>query len=125
MSTPFSEESLASGPSAGVDPTLLPGQYPSSLFGSAQPQGTGASGSQGARPASGGQSVDFTPATGQWQDRPSTMQRLSGPGDSTCLPGETTEGISGLGPSDIASTGAGEGTVVTPHHPGAMTRRPA
>jgi hypothetical protein len=53
------------------------------------------------------------------------MQRLSGPGDSTALPGETTEGISGLGPSDIASTGAGQGTAVTPHHPNAMTRRPA
>ena len=121
----YSFESLASGPSAGTDPTLQPGQYPSSLFGSALPQGTGAPGSAGAQPATGGQAVDFTPATGQWQDRPTTMQRLSGPGDSSTLPGETSEGFSGLGPSDIASTGAGMGSnVMQSHHPGS-TARPA
>jgi len=117
VSTPFSEESLASGPSAGADPTLQPGQYPSSLFGSALPAGTGAMGSPGAQPATGGQAVDFTPSTGQWQDRPAAMQLLSGPGDSTTLPGQTTEGFSGLGPDAIADTGAGHGRVGGPPHP--------
>lgn len=39
--------------------------------------------------------------------------------DDTGSMGRDQEGISGLGPSFVASTGAGQGTVVTPHHPNA------
>lgn len=61
------------------DPTNEPGQYPSSLFGVALPQGTGAPGSGTA----------------------------AGMGaDPTNEPGQLNEGISGLGPSDVADTGA-------------------
>lgn len=63
---------------AGTDPTNEPGQYPSSLFGVALPQGTGAAGSAGA----------------------------SGAADPTNEPGQLTEGISGSGPSVTANTGA-------------------
>ena len=60
------------------DPTLEPGQYPGSLFGVPLPQGTGAPGSPGA----------------------------SGAADPTNQPGQLNEGISGLGPSATANTGA-------------------
>ena len=62
----------------GTDPTVEPGQYPSSLFGVNLPQGTGAGGSSGA----------------------------SGGADPVNEPGQLNEGISGLGPSDTANTGA-------------------
>lgn len=61
------------------DPTTEPGNTPASLFGVTLPQTTGAPGSPG-------------PALGE--------------GDSTNEPGQTTEGFSGEGPSDIAETGA-------------------
>lgn len=111
MSTPYSEEALSSGPSAGTDPSLVSGQYPRELFGQALPQTTGAPGMQGAEPVSGGVSVDFTDAFGSWRDRPTTLQQLSGPGDSTTTPGQTAEGISGCGPDVVANTGAGSGAV--------------
>jgi hypothetical protein len=93
------------------------------LFGSALPQGTGAPGSAGARPAAGGPAVDFTLPTGNWQasTRPATPQRLAGPGDSTCLPGETMEGFSGLGPDFVADTGAGHGHTMA-RHPGSEAK---
>jgi hypothetical protein len=121
MATPYSQEGLASGPSTGTDPTLVTGQYPDSLFGVDLPQGTGAPGTPGAMPATGGQSVDFTDATGQWRDRLTAVERLSGDGDSTTACGQLHEGISGLGPADVTSTHAGEGHVITPHHPGARS----
>jgi len=116
----YSEEALSSGPSAGEDPTLVHNQYPGSLFGVALPQGTGAGGTSGAQPVSGGVSVDFTDAFSSWRDRPTTLQHLSGPGDSTTAPGQTTEGISGTGPGDVANTHAGEGHVAGPPHPNAV-----
>jgi hypothetical protein len=67
-----------SGAGRGGDPTAEPGQYPSSLFGMPLPQGTGAPGSQGAR----------------------------GAADPTNQPGQVEEGFTGLGPSDVADTGA-------------------
>jgi hypothetical protein len=67
----------SSGRTSG-EPTNEPGQYPASLFGAALPQGTGAPGSPGA----------------------------SGAADPTNEPGQLNEGISGLGPADIANTGA-------------------
>jgi hypothetical protein len=122
MST-YSEESLASGPSGSTDPTLEPGQYPGSLFGVALPQGTGAEGSPGAQLPTGGQVVDFTLPTGNWQaaSRPASPQRLSGPGDSTTLPGQTTEGFSGQGPDAIASGGPHTGHTMT-RHPNSQAR---
>jgi hypothetical protein len=115
----YSEEQLSSGPSASTDPTLVTGQYPVSLFGSPLPQTTGAGGTEGAPPAGGGQPVDFTDGWGSWRDRPTALQQLSGPGDSTTLPGQTSEGISGLGPADVASTGAGLGSANQHRHPNA------
>lgn len=67
-----------SGTGSGLDPTLEPGNYASSLFGVQLPQGTGAPGSGGAH----------------------------GPSDPTNEPGQLNEGISGLGPDQIAHTGA-------------------
>lgn len=72
------ESSAYSGTNAQSDPTNEPGQYPSSLFGVTLPQGTGAGGSAGA----------------------------SGAADPANEPGQLNEGISGLGPSVIADTGA-------------------
>jgi|SRR5215475_2033461 len=69
------------GRSSGVyagDEVNQPNQYPGSLFGVALPQGTGAPGTAGA----------------------------GGVADPTNEPGQLNEGISGLGPSDIADTGA-------------------
>ena len=63
---------------AGTDPTVEPGQYPSSFFGVSLPMGTGAGGSAGA----------------------------GGGADPTNEPGQLTEGISGLGASATADTGA-------------------
>ena len=63
---------------AGVDPTVEPGQYPSSFFGVSLPMGTGAGGSAGA----------------------------GGAADPSNEPGQLNEGISGLGPSATADTGA-------------------
>ena len=62
----------------GGDPSNEPGQYPASLFGVALPQGTGAAGSAGA----------------------------SGAADPSNEPGQLSEGISGLGASATADTGA-------------------
>jgi hypothetical protein len=62
-----------------MDPTFVKGNYAQSLFGVALPQGTGAPGSQGAVPGSG---------------------------DPSNEPGQVNEGISGLGPDVIASTGS-------------------
>jgi hypothetical protein len=56
-----------------------PGQYPASLFGSPLPAGTGAPGSPG----------------------PALYSA-----DPTNEPGQLNEGLSGLGPADIANTGA-------------------
>lgn len=61
-----------------ADATLEPGAYSSDIFGIPMPQGTGAPGSQGA----------------------------SGAADPTNMPGELTEGISGMGPDQTADTGA-------------------
>ena len=72
------ESGSYSGTRNAGDPTNEPGQYPSSLFGVALPQGTGAGGSAGA----------------------------SGGADPVNEPGQLNEGISGLGPSDTADTGA-------------------
>lgn len=69
---------LSAGTGGGGDPTLEPGQAPASLFGSPIPQGTGAPGSPG-----GG-----------------------APADPTLEAGQLYEGISGLGPADLANTGA-------------------
>jgi len=63
---------------SGLDPTLEPGNYGPSVFGAAIPQGTGAPGG-----APGHES-----------------------GDSTLETGQLWEGFSGLGPADIANTGA-------------------
>ena len=63
----------------GGESVNQPGQYPGSLFGVALPAGTGAAGSPGA---------------------------VLGSGDPTNEPGQTSEGLSGLGPSVIADTGA-------------------
>jgi hypothetical protein len=119
MSSMYSEEALSSGPSAGEDPTLVHAQYPASLFGWDLPQTTGAPGTEGARLPTGGQTVDFTDSTGRWQGRPETQAQLSGAGDSTTAPGQTTEGLSGASPSFVADTGAGHGTVQTTPHPNA------
>ena len=72
------ETGAFSGTHDTADPTVEPGQYPSSLFGVGLPQGTGAGGSAGA----------------------------SGVADPVNEPGQLNEGISGLGPSDTADTGA-------------------
>jgi hypothetical protein len=122
MSSMFSEEALSSGPSAGTDPTMVNDQAPASLFGYAVAQSTGAPGTAGAQPPAGGTAIDFTDLTGRWQDRPSTHAQLSGAGDSTTVGGQTTEGISGAGPDFIADTGAGHGSVSTPHHSNAGSR---
>jgi len=74
----LSQTQAAAGSFSGDDPANEPGQYPGSLFGVSLPQGTGAPGS--ARP--GGMS------------------------DPSIEPGQTTEGISGSGPSVTANTGA-------------------
>jgi hypothetical protein len=96
---------------------LVHNQYPASLFGQELPQTTGAPGSMDAQPVVGGQVVDFTDAWGSWRDRPTTLQHLSGDGDSTTAPGQLYEGISGLGPDRVANSGAGHGRIVTPDHP--------
>lgn len=90
------------GATHGDDPTFEPGQYPSSLFGVALPQGTGAGGSAGA----------------------------SGGADPANQPGQLNEGISGLGASATADTGApgstgqqnggAGGTTVTYTEPGSF-----
>jgi hypothetical protein len=67
-----------SGTGSAGDPTTEPGNNSASLFGMAIPQTTGAPGSTGA----------------------------SGASDPTNEPGQLNEGISGLGPSDTANTGA-------------------
>jgi hypothetical protein len=64
----------------GLDPTLEPGNYSSSIFGVQLPAGTGAPGSQGAA--------------------------YSGDVDPTNQPGQLNEGISGEGPAQTANTGA-------------------
>ena len=119
----YSPEALSSGPSASTDPTLVGGQNPASLFGmDCRPwYESGASGSPGARPASGGQSVDYTMPTGDPHFRPTTAANLSGPGDSTTVTSQSREGISGLGPDFISNTGAGHGTAVSPRHPNSMS----
>lgn len=68
-----------------TDPSNEPGQYPpgswaNALFGGPQPTGTGAPGTQGARPDA------------------ST--------DPTAEPGQMTEGISGIGPPETVDSGA-------------------
>lgn len=117
----YSPESLSSGPSAATDPTLVSGQDPMSLFGmDARPwYSTGAAGTPGVRPPTGGTQVDYTMPTGDPHFRPTTAANLSGPGDSTTVVSQGYEGISGLGPDDISNTGAGHGSVSTPRHPGA------
>jgi hypothetical protein len=87
-----------SGIDAGdTDPTAEPGQYPgdpswaNQLFGGPLPTGTGAPGTQGARYDSGG--------------------------DPTNEPGQLHEGLTGLGPADIADSGA-PGTATTPNTEG-------
>lgn len=67
-----------SGTATSSDPSNQPGQYPARLFGIALPQGTGAGGSSGA----------------------------TGGADPVNEPGQLNEGISGLGPSATADTGA-------------------
>lgn len=78
---PRQTEAYSGRPAGGMDPTLEPGNYASSLFGVALPQGTGAPGSQGAAPGAGND-------------------------DPTNEPGQLNEGLSGLGPADTANTGA-------------------
>ena len=73
------ETDAYSGTAFAGDPTTELGQTPSSLFGVALPQTTGAPGSTGAQP---------------------------GTGDPVNEPGQTTEGFSGEGPDQIANTGA-------------------
>lgn len=83
-----------SGPNAagayGGDPANEPNQYPSSLFGIALPQGTGAPGTAGA-----GRGAD-----------PSNQ------------PGQLSEGISGLGAADTADTHAPGSTGAQNHSGG-------
>lgn len=67
-------------PHGSLDPTLEPGNYGDSIFGVRLPQGTGAPGSQGATYDAGV--------------------------DPTLEPGQLNEGLSGLGPSQVAETGA-------------------
>lgn len=76
----FSRESAGAqaGTAVSFDPTTELGQTPDSLFGVSLPQGTGAPGTS--------------------PDKPE--------GDSTNEPGQLTEGISGEGPAQTASTGA-------------------
>ena len=74
------ETQAYSGRHTSGDPTNEPGQYPPSIFGMPLPSGTGSPGSQGARIGTGT--------------------------DPTNEPGQLNEGISGLGPSDIAKTGS-------------------
>jgi hypothetical protein len=83
----------------GGDPTNMEGQYPPGnwgtvLFGGPQPQGTGAPGTQGASYDAGG--------------------------DPTNEPGQLHEGLTGLGPADIADSGA-PGTGTTPNSAGGGT----
>ncbi len=119
----YSPEALSSGPSAGTDPTLVPGQDPTSLFGmDARPwYSTNAPGSQGAQPPTGGQQIDYTMPTGDPHFRPTATASLSGPNDSTGVVSQGYEGISGLGPDAISSTGAGRGRVSSPPHPNSMS----
>lgn len=93
--------SAISGTRDSSDPTNEPGQYPpgnwaNALFGGPQPTGTGAPGTQGAH---------HSAAT-----------------DPTNQPGQLDEGLSGLGPSDTADTGAPgtstPGAAVTPLNTG-------
>jgi hypothetical protein len=85
------ESDAYSGTPSTVDPTNELGQTPSSLFGVALPDGTGAPGSPG-------------PALGS--------------GDPTNEPGQTTEGFSGEGPDVIADTGADGSTGAQNHGAG-------
>ena len=97
----ISQGAAAQGMSDIDDPTNEPGQYPSSLFGVSLPQTTGAMGTAGA----------------------------AGGADPANEPGQLNEGISGLGPSATADTGApgsagqqngaGGGTAITYSRPGA------
>ena len=96
------EAMAGAGAFASDDPANQPGQYPPSLFGVALPQGTGAGGSAGA----------------------------SGGADPANQPGQLNEGISGLGPSATADTGApgtggaengtGGGTTISYTRPGSF-----
>jgi hypothetical protein len=74
----LSPTAAAQGAYSGDDPSNEPGQYPSSLFGVALPQGTGAGGSPGA----------------------------GGAADPSNEPGQLSEGISGAGPSVNGESGA-------------------
>lgn len=82
---------------------------------------TGAPGSVGATEA------DAMPDTGLSTQRTTLYESVQnvpvptvGVGfDDTALPGQNREGISGLDADFIASTGAGAGSVSSPHHPGA------
>lgn len=82
-------------PARGADPTNLAGQYPPGAWGNAlfggPLGGSGAPGSQGA-----------------------TYSRAA---DDTNEPGQLNEGLSGLGPADIARSGA-PGMATTPNGPG-------
>lgn len=97
-----SDAMAAAGAFTSDDPANQPGQYPASLFGVSLPQGTGADGSAGA----------------------------SGMADPSTEPGQLNEGISGLGPSATADTGApgssgqqngtGGGTTISYTRPGSF-----
>ena len=79
---PAREQNVArNGRSDGPFVTVQPGQYPADLFGVALPQGTGAPGTQGSNPGDAS-------------------------ADATNMPGQTDEKIVGIGPDEIAETGA-------------------
>jgi hypothetical protein len=84
---------------------------------------TGAPGSGGATDAGtapdNAYSSQLTMPYQSVQNQP--VPRVGVGADDTALPGQNMEGISGLGPSDIASTGAGMGHTMA-RHPGSEAR---
>jgi hypothetical protein len=86
------ESEALSGARLGGDPVNEPGQYPSSLFGVALPQGTGAPGSQGAQNGGpGGTRVTYT-RPGSFLSGTNQMDSVS---DDISGPNDWTQAIDG------------------------------
>ena len=89
------------------------------LFGFAVPAGTGAEGSAGA-PAPQSDDTFRVPVTSPFMSVQNVSPPMVGAGlDDTSVPGQLVEGISGLGPTQTASTGAGLGSAGHSPHPNA------